>query len=215
MNITDKNISSYKMMTEINAKKVLNFIEEIGKLKTLPRSGWRFHGIVGNTESISDHCYRVSLIAMLLGDILVEYGLDLDMDKVMRISLLHEIAEARIGDIPFPAFKYIDEEYKSKAEDRAVREMLDNLGEIGKRYYELWTEFEKCSSLEGKVVKASDKLELMIQVYQYEKVGYRCLDRFWTNPWNMQQFDLHEFIEEIMKVLVEKRTELFAERNEK
>ena len=202
-------------MTEITAEQVLNFIEEIGKLKNLSRTGWRFHGIIGNTESISDHCYRVSLLAMLLGDILVEHDVKLDMDKVMRIALLHEIAEARIGDIPFPAFRYIDEEYKSKAEEKAVDEMLESLGRIGRRYYDLWREFEECSSLEGRLVRAADKLELMIQVYQYEEIGYRNLDRFWTNPWNMQEFDLHEFIGEIMQALVEKRNKLFAERKGK
>jgi len=202
-------------MTDITAKQVLNFIEEIGKLKTISRTGWRFHGIIGDTESISDHCYRVSLLAMLLGDVLVEHDVKLDMDKVMRMALLHEIGEARIGDIPFPAFRYIDEQYKSKAEQKAVDEMLNNLGQIGRRYFSLWREFEERSSLEGRLVRAADKLELMIQVYQYEKVGYRDLDLFWTNSWNMQEFDLHEFIEEIMQALVEKRNNLFAERNRK
>jgi len=203
-------------MAKISAEHVLNFIEEIGKLKNLSRTGWRFHGIIGDTESISDHCYRVSLLAMLLGDVLVSHHeVELDMDKVMRIALLHEIAEARIGDIPFPAFRYIDEEYKSKAEERAVDEILNSLGRIGRKYYELWREFEECSSLEGRLVRAADKLELMIQVYQYEEIGYRNLDRFWTNPWNMQGFDLHEFIGEIMQALVEKRNKLFTERNRK
>lgn len=202
-------------MAEIIAEKVLNFIEEIGRLKNISRTGWRFHGIVGDTESISDHCYRVSLLAMLLGDVLVDYGMTLDMDKVMRIAILHEIGEARIGDIPFPAFRYIDEDYKSQAEEKAVDDMLDGLGQIGKRYSELWCEFEKCSSMEGKLVRAADKLELMIQVYQYEETGYRNLDRFWVNPWNMQDFDLHEFIGDIMEALIEKRENLFPERSKK
>lgn len=199
-------------MDEISADEVLNFIEEVGRLKNISRSGWRFHGITGDTESISDHCYRVSLLAMLLGDILVENSVKLDMNRVMRIAILHEIGEARVGDIPFPVLKYIDEEYKSSAEDKAVSEMLNGLGKIGQRYYKLWYEFEQGSSLEGRLVKAADKLELMIQVYQYEEVGYRNLEKFWTNPWNMQEFDLHEFIGKLMHTLVEKRNKLFAER---
>ncbi|MBI1927725.1 HD domain-containing protein, partial [Candidatus Poribacteria bacterium] len=52
----------------MDAQAVLNFIEEIGVLKNLPRTGWRFRGIK-DAESVADHCYRVSLLSMLLADV--------------------------------------------------------------------------------------------------------------------------------------------------
>ena len=55
----------------MNAQAVLDFIEEIGVLKNLPRTGWRFRGIK-DAESIADHCYRVSLLSMILADVLTE-----------------------------------------------------------------------------------------------------------------------------------------------
>ena len=85
----------------MNAQAVLDFIEEIGVLKNLPRTGWRFRGIK-DAESIADHCYRVSLLSMILADVLTEQDVPLDVEKVMRLALLHEIAEARVGDLPFP-----------------------------------------------------------------------------------------------------------------
>lgn len=193
------------MKTEMKAEAILSFIEEIGILKSLPRTGWLIHGIK-NGESIADHCYRMTLLSMLLADTLVAKGMKLDTEKVMRLSLLHEIAEARIGDIPFPVLTYIPEEVKEIGERKAVTSMLEKFGSIGKWYQELWEEFEQNETIEAKLVRAADKLELMIQVLEYEKLGYQSLNQFWENDWNQRGFDISPLIQEIMELLTKKRT---------
>ena len=160
----------------MNAQAVLDFIEEIGVLKNLSRTGWRFRGIK-DAESVADHCYRVSLLSMILADVLTEQDVRLDAEKVMRLALLHEIAEARIGDLPFPALEYIPEGVKEAGERAAVESMFERFGLLQQKYIQLWEEFEKGTSIEGKLVRAADKLELMIQVLEYEKIGYRSLDK--------------------------------------
>ena len=193
------------MKTEMKAEAILSFIEEIGILKSLPRTGWLIHGIK-NGESIADHCYRMTLLSMLLADTLVAKGMKLDTEKVMRLSLLHEIAEARIGDIPFTVLTYIPEEVKEIGERKAVTSMLEKFGSIGKWYQELWEEFEQNKTIEAKLVRAADKLELMIQVLEYEKLGYQSLNQFWENDWNQRGFDISPLIQEIMELLTKKRT---------
>jgi len=193
------------MKTEMKAEAILSFIEEIGILKSLPRTGWLIHGIK-NGESIADHCYRMTLLSMLLADTLVAKGMKLDTEKVMRLSLLHEIAEARIGDIPFTVLTYIPEEVKETGERKAVTSMLEKFGSIGKWYQELWEEFEQNETIEAKLVRAADKLELMIQVLEYEKLGYQSLNQFWENDWNQRGFDISPLIQEIMELLTKKRT---------
>ena len=193
------------MKTEMKAEAILSFIEEIGILKSLPRTGWLVHGIK-NGESIADHCYRMTLLSMLLADTLVAKGMKLDTEKVMRLSLLHEIAEARIGDIPFTVLTYIPEEVKEIGERKAVTSMLEKFGSIGKWYQELWEEFEQNETIEAKLVRAADKLELMIQVLEYEKLGYQSLNQFWENDWNQRGFDISPLIQEIMELLTKKRT---------
>ena len=193
------------MKTEMKAEAILSFIEEIGILKSLPRTGWLIHGIK-NGESIADHCYRMTLLSMLLADTLVAKGMKLDTEKVMRLSLLHEIAEARIGDIPFTVLTYIPEEVKEIGERKAVTSMLEKFGSIGKWYQELWEEFERNETIEAKLVRAADKLELMIQVLEYEKLGYQSLNQFWENDWNQRGFDISPLIQEIMELLTKKRT---------
>ena len=193
------------MKIEMKAEAILSFIEEIGILKSLPRTGWLIHGIK-NGESIADHCYRMTLLSMLLADTLVAKGMKLDTEKVMRLSLLHEIAEARIGDIPFTVLTYIPEEVKETGERKAVTSMLEKFGSIGKWYQELWEEFEQNETIEAKLVRAADKLELMIQVLEYEKLGYQSLNQFWENDWNQRGFDISPLIQEIMELLTKKRT---------
>lgn len=173
-------------------------------LKNLPRTGWRFQGIKDG-ESVADHCYRVSLLSMILADLLTTHGVRLDAEKVMRMALLHEVAEARIGDVPFPALEYIPEYVKERGEDKAVRSMFEDFGVVGEKYIEIWEEFEDNTSIEGQLVRAADKLELMIQAYEYEKIGYRSLDKFWTNSWNRQGVKQFAQIQEIMDLLLERR----------
>ena len=188
----------------LNAQTILDFIEEIGVLKNLPRTGWRFQGIKDG-ESVADHCYRVSLLSMILADLLKTHGVSLDAEKVMRMALLHEVAEARIGDVPFPALEYISEDVKENGENTAVKSMFDAFGVVGEKDIEIWEEFVSNTSVEGQLVRAADKLELMIQAYEYEKIGYRNLDKFWTNSWNRQGVKQFAQIQEIMDLLMERR----------
>jgi putative hydrolase of HD superfamily len=193
----------------MDAHTILAFVEEIGNLKKLPRTGWRLEGIP-DAESIADHCCRVALFSMILADALAGQGVAVDVDRVMRIALLHEIAEARITDIPYPVFRYLGQAAKEEAEKRAVEGMLAELGPLGEQYAALWAEFDEASTFEGRLVRAVDKLEMMVQVYEYEKVGFRSLGRFWANDWNRQFFDTHPLAAEVYAALLERRAALFG-----
>lgn len=192
----------------MNAQAVLTLIEDLAALKNLPRTGWALRGIT-NCESIADHCFRMSFLAMLLADVLIEQGVLLDAAKVMRMALLHELGEAKIGDIPVPAMRYLPPEAKHAGEQAAINAMLAEFGPVAERYRALWLEFENATTPEGKLVRAVDKLEMMIQVYEYEKVGYRCVDEFWGNPTVRRDFTINPIIEEIMKLLEEQRKSLY------
>jgi putative hydrolases of HD superfamily len=186
------------------AKILLTLIEDLSVLKRLPRAGWRLRGIK-DCESVADHCFRMSTLAMIIADMLVASGVELDSNKVVRMALLHEFGEARIGDIPFPAFRHFQPDFKRNAELHAVEEMLEPLGKVGKDYLELWKEFEEGDTIEGKIVRAVDKLEMMIQAGEYEAIGYRCLNEFWTNASTIKDFTVHPIFREVMEILISRR----------
>lgn len=188
----------------MDAQTVLNFMEEVGKLKTIPRSGWIIRGMK-NPESIAEHCYRTTLLAMILADILNTQDIAVNVEKVMRLALLHDIAESQVGDIPYPAMRFIANEVKENAERAAILSLVEPFGALGQQYADLWDEFENGTTLEGRLVRAADKLEMMIQVAEYEHVGYQSLGDFWVNMAAYPGFRFSPFIQQIIDLLYQRR----------
>jgi putative hydrolase of HD superfamily len=184
----------------VQAKRLLTLIRKAGFLKRIQRAGWRVRGIE-EAESVADHSYRVSLLAMLLADSLAGEGQVLDREKVLRMALLHDLAESEIGDIPMTALSYLGEQNKRDAESRAIEGLTSPLGKTGESYREIWDEFEAGQSLEARLVRAADKLEMLIQALEYEAVGYRCLNEFWRNEANRPFFEEFPVISEIVALL--------------
>ncbi len=189
-------------------EKLTGIFSEFAILKKVKRTGWTWRN-VPDCESIADHCYRVNLIAMMLCDALNSSIKDnnekFDAEKVMRMATLHEIAECRIGDIPYPAQKYIGSEVKTTAETNAVRDMLEC---FGNGYVKLWEEFENGASREGKLVKAADKLEMMLQALEYEKAGVKTLSDFWENEATFKQIGFMPELKKLTDHLISLRKKL-------
>ena len=179
--------------------RLLEVILQANELKTIPRMGWRVRGVTDG-ESVADHSYAVALIAMLLAD---RMKLDIDVEKVLRIAILHDLSEHMLGDIHAPASKFLGEDVKETAELR-IMENLFREYEGGEDYVALWREFAERSSVEGKLVRAADKIEMFTQAFQYEAAGNRMLDDFWDYVENTKDFDFAE-VEDLFRELLELR----------
>ncbi len=152
---------------------ILNFFKDAGGLKRLSRRGWMKKG-VPEPESVADHTFRTTLIAMVLSDL---HGLD--TQKAMRMAILHDLAEVIIGD-PLPkerSKKAID--LKEEAAMEALLKMLpEGLRTI---YNKTWQDFRKGASEEARLVREVDILERLLQAFEYEKKGIRGLEEFWKD----------------------------------
>jgi len=162
------------------SSKIICFLAELMRLKAVPRTGWLLRGVRG-VESVADHSFGVAFIAMLLADLAEARGLELDVEKVLRMALLHDLTEARTGDLPATIKRYFDGPTLHAADEAIADEMLTPLGAIGEAYLLLWREYEERRSLEARIVKAADKLDLLWQAREYEKGGARSLQEFWEN----------------------------------
>ena len=110
----------------------------------------------GRRESVAEHCWRVSLMAYWLRDEFPEA----DMDKVIRMLLIHDLGEAFTGDIP--AFEKT--EAHEEAEAKALKEWVESLPEpFAAEMAELYAEMEARETVEAKIYKALDGLEALIQ----------------------------------------------------
>jgi len=182
-----------------SVKELLDVILEANELKVIPRMGWMVRGI-RDGESVAEHSYAVGLISMLVAD---RMKIDVDVGKLLRIALLHDLPEHMLGDIHAPATKMLGEDVKEAAEERIMRELFSGI-EGGDTYVALWKEFVDRSSVEGRLVRAVDKLEMFTQAYQYEREGNRMLEKFWGYETNVRDFDFEE-IRELYDELVRMR----------
>ena len=160
--------------------KIISFLAELMRLKAVPRMGWLLRG-VRDVESVADHSFGVAFTAMLLADQAQRQGLEPNVEKILRMALLHDLTEARTGDLPNTVKRYFDKGTLHAADERAADEMLSALGAIGEEYLLLWQEYEQRESLEARIVKAADKLDLLLQAREYEKGGAQNLHEFWQN----------------------------------
>lgn len=159
---------------------IISFLGELMRLKAVPRMGWLLRG-VRDVESVADHSFGVAFVAMLLADLAQRQGLEPNVEKILRMALLHDLTEARTGDLPNTVKRYFDKVALRTADHRAADEMLSALGAIGEEYFLLWQEYEQRTSLEARIVKAADKLDLLLQAREYEKGGAQSLQEFWQN----------------------------------
>jgi putative hydrolase of HD superfamily len=158
----------------------LELLTEVMRLKAVPRMGWLLRGVRA-VESVAAHSFGVAFIALLLADRARTQGREVNVEKVLRLALLHDLTEARTGDLPATIKRYFEPETLKAADERAAREMLARLGTLGESYFELWCDYEQRASLEARLVKAADKLDLLLQAREYEKGGARGLQEFWEN----------------------------------
>lgn len=134
---------------------VLEFLRAAERLKTVTRSGWTS---TGKPESVAEHTWRLCLMAMVL------YGRaeQVDLGRLLRMCLIHDLGEAIGGDIPAPA----QGAGTSKA-DRERADLLQLLAALPapsrNEITDLWDEYEAAASTEAKLAKGLDKLETILQ----------------------------------------------------
>ncbi|EFO78962.1 metal-dependent phosphohydrolase [Oscillochloris trichoides DG-6] len=167
-------------------------------LKLLPRTGWLQRGM-RDVESIAEHTFAVASLAMLIGD--QQPGLD--RGRLLAIALLHDLAEALIGDLPASARRLFGATAKREAERRAMLELFAGLPQSDE-YLALWDEYCAGASQEARLVKALDHLEMLAQALAYERAGSRALHEFWEDEGAL----VDEF--PLVRALTDR---LYAERN--
>ena len=141
-----------------------NFIEKVLELKNVPRQGWKEKLEMNNPESVADHSYSTTVMSMIFSDLA-----GLNNEKIIRMALLHDLAESIIGDITPNS---ITKNEKIIKENIAMKQILKNLpNKIAKQYFEIWNEYQKNSSQESRLLHDIDKLEMAFQAKFYQNKG--------------------------------------------
>ncbi len=133
----------------------LRFLQEAEALKNVLRSG---HSSQGRPESTAEHSWRLCLMALVFED-----RFDgLDMKKVLSLCVVHDLAEAVVGDVP--AILQGDDDGKEEAERRGLAQLVASLDPmLAARFTALWEEYAAAATPEARAVKAMDKCETIMQ----------------------------------------------------
>ena len=189
---------------------MLSTLIELQRLKRLDRTGWTLRGLPNGTESVAAHSFGVSVTAMLLADRCAAAGVPIDVEKLLRIALLHDWAETRVGDMPRTATLYFGSEARKQAETAAFSDIVNPVDADGS-YRNLYNDYERRESLEARLVKAADVLDLLIQVLALERAGARGLDEFWEVA-EKPDFNLdgaaEQIVQELLRSILNARSEL-------
>ena len=133
----------------MDARKLIDFLRVMERLKDAPRHCWTTGG---RRESVAEHSWRVALMAMLMADEFPE----LDIDRVIRMCLVHDIGEAVTGDIP----TFLKTDADRAVEGHEVDALIGGLPEPWPRQLGvLFDEMDALETPEAKLYKALDRME--------------------------------------------------------
>ncbi|GME82662.1 unnamed protein product [Ambrosiozyma monospora] len=161
------------------------FYQIVFLLKDQKRTGW-LDFKVPQPESIADHMYRMSIIAMSLNPNSFETdqpskSTPPDLTKCCKIALVHDIAEALVGDIT-PRDANIGKVEKNRRELTTIQYLAEIIKPYNSGFAEeivdLWLDYENQRNFEARIVKDIDKYELIIQTYEYERKTGKNLYEF-------------------------------------
>jgi len=134
---------------------------EVLNLKEVPREGWRRVG-VNRPESVAAHSWGVAWLVLVL------CPPELNRERALAMALLHDLAEARVGDIT--PHDGVSAEDKAQRERKALTALLAPLPHRDE-LTELWEAYERGSDSEARLVKACDKLDMALQAQRYAGDG--------------------------------------------
>ncbi|KAJ5598642.1 HD family hydrolase [Penicillium hordei] len=153
-------LSTLPYRLEENSTSPVPFFHLIERLKTTKREGWRRFGI-DNGESISDHMYRMSIMTMMAPPSLAE---KINIPRCIKMALIHDMAEALVGDIT--PVDPVTKPEKARREASVMDYITSTL--LGKAN----------ESDEAKFVHDIDKMELLLQMVEYERAHKVDLTEF-------------------------------------
>lgn len=188
---------------------IIDFFIQLGGLKEKKRRGWVVHQIK-NPETTASHIFRTAFLAWVLS-----YDKNLNLEKILKMALIHDICEVYTKDetpydplLPrnlkdrkkvntildkWPDFTLLQKKKKALNKYRRERRGLVKLVtflpiDLRKEIINLWEEFEKGLSKEGRFVKQADKAENYLQGMEYWKKYGKIRQKLWAR-WAKEIFD--------------------------
>ncbi len=157
----------------------VKFFEVTNVLKRLPRTGWVVKGIK-DPESIAAHSFSTTLMALIIG---MDRN-DINLQKLLTMSILHDIGESKIGDLTPSSIELLGgDKNKRELEKEATKKLFELIDEKKqKQLFAIYEQYINNETEEAKLLHQIDKLEMLLQAVEYQKAGYpkEIFNEFWN-----------------------------------
>jgi putative hydrolases of HD superfamily len=131
----------------------------MGNIRFIERMWRRF--LHDDFANVAEHHFRVFWIAMIIA----AHEKNVDTGKVAKLALIHDIAESRTGDVD-----YLSRQYVERNEELGIKDMLHGTA-IQDEFFALWEEYETRETLESKIVKDADNLDVDFELAEQAAIG--------------------------------------------
>lgn len=168
------------MMIDDRLMKQVAFIHEIDKLKYIQRKTRLFNS--DRSENDAEHSWHLAMMVIVLAEHSNE---QLDILKVLRMVLIHDIVEIDAGDI----FLYDQKRSHTNTEvERAAAERIFGMlpEDQSKELFEIWEEFEAGKTAEAKFARSMDRFEPLLQNISNNGGTWKEYNVDYTNVYNTQ-----------------------------
>ena len=163
---------------------IIELIRRGESLKSIDRSGWALAGVESERiESVAEHSYGSILSAIIIAHQLISDEIDINIETVVLMAALHDLPESITGDIARTDAFVKDKKLvraKELAEKQAITSIFEPMGNSFENLLHIWNEFNLGESLEARVVKGADIIDMLIHARSLEESG--------ASPQSLHQF---------------------------
>jgi putative hydrolase of HD superfamily len=142
-------------------KKIAKLLFEAKILKEIPRSGYQFLG--AGKESVAEHSFSTSFIAYVMSQLEPR----IDALKLISMCLIHDLPEARVGDL-----NTVHKNYVTADETRALADAARGLV-FGRNLLDLLAEYKEGLTAEARLAHDADQLALVLELKDLMDIGYK------------------------------------------
>ena len=147
------------MKKSTNKNRDLELLYELGSLRFIQRT-WR-HFYNPDFKNLAEHHLSVAWISLMLAK---QEGVT-NTDKILKLAILHDVAESRTGDV-----NYIQRQYVERNEDLGIADIFDSTS-LRDEFTALWKEYKEMKTIEAQIVKDADMLDVDLELKEQEAKG--------------------------------------------
>ncbi len=192
----------------------------LSKMKAIPRSGWLSHDIsLQDVESVADHTFSTCALSMLLADLEAKRGVKVNMEKVLRMAILHDLAESLTFDISRAYLEYMGtkgESMKREIERTAWKHVTKGIEDpdLARKYASIQNQYVAGKTKEAMIVHVADSIDILLQVVNYERRGYphALLSDFWNERVRMMKQSRIKSARIILELIIREERKLSGKR---